>query len=152
MMETCRNIYQFARKTADLTQEVAASLLPVASRTLGAYERGESVPPEDIVDRMCEAYKTPWLAYLHLQGASILGQKYLPEIEVTDISRSVLILEKELDDVAGVSQIMRSIACDNVIDDTEQGDWIRVQTEAKHLAGAAFSLFFTEKKTATRTA
>jgi transcriptional regulator with XRE-family HTH domain len=85
MKRSCENIYKNARNFAGLTIERAAELIGVALRTLSGYEKGEYIPPADIVCIMCEVYRADWLAYQHLQSSNPLGQKYLPEIDFSNL-------------------------------------------------------------------
>lgn len=72
-----KTIYQTARLVANLTQEKAAELLNVSPKSVGAYERGETIPPDDIVVSMTKTYQTPWLAYMHLTINNEVGKEYL---------------------------------------------------------------------------
>ena len=78
MSNDCSNFYKTCRKVAGFTQEQAIELLGVEVRRLSDYENGAKVP-DDVVDKMADAYNAPLLAIWHLKTNSPLG-KYLPEI------------------------------------------------------------------------
>jgi transcriptional regulator with XRE-family HTH domain len=103
MKKTYGNIYKIARVSAGLTQEQASELLHIATRTLGNYEGGEVIPSPETVCAMCEMYGATWLGYMHLQKSNPVGQKYLPEIDFSSLSISVLRLQKEMADVSQIS-------------------------------------------------
>jgi transcriptional regulator with XRE-family HTH domain len=142
MNESCRNIYQLARNVAGLTQIEAAGLLNVSVRALGNYELGTTIPHGDIVADMTVVYGTRWLGYEHLRLSTELGKQVLPAINIDDIAKSVLVLQKESSDVEEVKNCMVKIACDGKIDKHEEGRWDEVTKEVFEMAGAALSVVF----------
>lgn len=142
MNESCRNIYQLARNVACLTRDVAAELLNVSVRSLADYEAGKTIPHGDIVASMTEIYGTRWLGYEHLRQSTELGREILPAINIDDIAKSVLVLQKESSDVEEVKNCMVKIACDGKIDEHEEGRWDEVTKEVFEMAGAALSVVF----------
>lgn len=142
MNESCRTIYQLARNIAGLTQLEAAERLNVSVRALGNYELGNTVPHGDIVADMAEIYGTRWLGYEHLRQSTKLGRQILPAINIDDIAKSVLVLQKESGDVEDVKSCMIKIACDGKIDKHEEDRWDEVTKEVFEMAGAALSVVF----------
>ena len=142
MNESCRNIYQLARNVAGLTQIEAAELLSVSLRTLGGYEALNPIPHSDIVHAMVEIYGTKWLGYEHLRLSTQLGKQVLPPINIDDIAKSVLVLQKESSDVEEVKNCMVKIACGGKIDKHEEIRWDEVTKEVFEMAGAALSVVF----------
>jgi transcriptional regulator with XRE-family HTH domain len=123
MSKGCENRYKVCRTAAGITQERAAELLGVASRTMSDYENGHARVPDDIVATMAEIYKSPLLAWWHLQQTSILG-KYLPDIVMPQTHGDMafqLILAK--DDLEPTVKTIKSIMANGRIDDHEQGDF-----------------------------
>lgn len=146
MAEKYRSIYQLARIISGLTQLEASERLHVNVRTLGKYESGEIIPNPDIVANMVQIYGTPWLGYEHLRQSSELGRQILPPINIDDLAKSVLILQKETADVERIKNEMIQIACDGIIEEHEKQSWDGVLKEVLEMAGAALSLVFTNKK------
>lgn len=142
MQEICRNIYQLGRNHACLTQLEAAGLLNVSIRSLIDYEKGRTVPHGDIVDKMVGVYKTEWLGYEHLRQSTKLGRSILPEINITDIAKSVLVLQKESLDVEDIKSSMIAIACDGKVDKLEEDRWDEVTKKVFGMAGAALSVVY----------
>lgn len=91
-----RTIYQLARNTTELTQQAAAELLNVSVRSLADYETGKTIPHSDIVADMADIYGTKWLGYEHLRQSTKLGKEILPAIDISDIAKAVLVLQKNL--------------------------------------------------------
>lgn len=64
------NIYKLARKSTLYSREDAAEFLHISDRSLAAYESGERIPPNDVVNRMTILYHRPDLAVDHVRIAS----------------------------------------------------------------------------------
>ena len=78
MPEKYRNIYKSARKAAGLTQEAAAERLSISVESIRAYETGQRIPPNDVVERMVICYNTQYLAYEHLHETNALMSRVVP--------------------------------------------------------------------------
>ena len=118
----------------------------MAPRTLAGYEKGEYIPPADIVCNMCEAYHTEWLAYQHLQSSNPLGQKYLPEIDFSSLPTTVLRFQKEMADAHQITGDMIEVTCDGKVDKHEFEVWNAVTKEVRELVSAGLALMFIEKE------
>lgn len=146
MNNNCKSIYQLARDIAGLTQKDAAEKIGVSVRSLAGYEALRPVPHSDIVKDMVKVYKANWLGYEHLRSTSELGKSCLPKISFKSIAESVLLFQKEVNDLESINNDMINIACDNVIDHHEKGRWNQVTKEIEDVAGAALALVFTQNK------
>ena len=73
MFELCQFIRQ-SRLNAGMTQEEATFHLPVELRTLQGYERGERLPPLDLIVPMAELYRDPGLCIYALQSYPGAGE------------------------------------------------------------------------------
>jgi len=146
MKRYCGDIYRKARDLAGMTQEEAAPLICISTRTLAAYEIGELKPPPETVEKMCEVYGAEWLAYLYFQSTSSLGRRYLPKIDFSNLPITVLRFQKEMVDAEKISGEMVEVACDGVIGYEEKESWQKVEKEVKELVGAGMALLFTQKE------
>lgn len=144
MKGRCENIYKIARSYTDLTQEKASELLHISPRSLSDYEANKTIPGDDIVCMMVESYGTDWLAYEHLKQSTVVGQRYLPSIDFTDLAKSVLRLQKEVRDVECVNNDMVDIACDGIVEEHENDKWNQVVKEINEMAGAALAVVFSK--------
>ena len=144
MKGRCGNIYKIARSYTNLTQEQASELLHISPRSLSDYEAGKTIPGDDIVCMMIETYGTSWLAYEHLKQSTVVGQRYLPRIDFTDLAKSVLRLQKEVRDLECVNNDMIDIACDGLVDKKETDRWNHVVKEINEMAGAALAVVFSK--------
>jgi transcriptional regulator with XRE-family HTH domain len=148
MRTDCINIYKIARQSAGMTQEQAAEMLHVSVRSLADYEGNRTIPGDDIVCGMIETYETEWLGYEHLKQSTEVGKKYLPEINITDLAKSVLRLQKEVADVHKINTDMIMVACDGVVEEHEQETWEQVTKEVLEMVGAALAVVFSPKEKA----
>ncbi|MDI3312026.1 MAG: helix-turn-helix transcriptional regulator [Thermoanaerobacterium sp.] len=142
MNKRCENIYKTARKNAGMTQEEAAGLLFISSRALTDYETGRTIPSDETVCRMIEIYHAPWLGYQHLKQSTEVGRRFLPDLNISDLARSILKLQKEIKDVENINNDLIEIGCDGIIDDTEKDKWALATKEIDEMAGAALSVIF----------
>ena len=139
------NIYKSARRAAGLTQEQASERLYISTRSLLEYEAGRTIPPDDVVCLMVEIYGAKHLAYLHLKVSTEVGRRFLPDLHILDLPRSVLKLQKEVADVSHVHEDMVSVACDGIIESREKAIWQRIETELSEMVGAGLSVIFARR-------
>jgi len=144
MKGMCRNIYQAARLNAGFTQLMAAEHLNVSVRSLADYETNRTIPQEDIVCAMVKLYGAKWLVYMHMKQNTLLGRLFLPEVEFSDVAKSVLRLQKEMYDLSKINNSMIEIACDGIVDKYEEQKWERITKEVDDVAGAAMALIFSK--------
>ena len=142
MQSECVNIYKKCRLSAydRPTQQEAAEKLHIGLRSLADYEAGTTIPPEDVVCAMVELYGNRWLGYQHLQQHSLIGRKYLPSVQETDLAVAVLRLQKEVRDIDRVESAMVEVACDGIVEQSEKIRWRHVEKEVEEVAGAALAL------------
>lgn len=143
-----QNIYQKARNYAGLTQLVASELLYISPKSLANYEAGKTVPPCEVVCKMVEIYGTKWLAYKHLRQSTLVGSKFLPSIDlldVADLPKSVLKLQKEVGDVVNVKNNMIEVAVDGEIEEHEEDTWSLVTKEINEMVGAGLGVLFYQR-------
>lgn len=142
MQKKGKTIYQIARLTTDFTQESASERLNISPKSIGAYERGETIPPDEMVITMVELYNAPWLSYMHLKINNPVGKKYLPDIQLRELSSSILDLQVEMDNTNKVQLGMATIGRDNIVDEHEASEWKKYMSNLRSLGGALFSVVF----------
>lgn len=141
-VNTYDNIYKIARELSGMTQEQAAEKIGISLRTISNAETFQTIPKEEHVDSMVRIYNAPWLAYMHFKRSTFLGRKYLPDISLDDLARSVLKFQKEMKDVKEITPTMIEIACDGVIDEHEKERWSKVRCEIFEFIGAAMAIYY----------
>lgn len=141
MSKQAELLYRTSRKRAGLTQSDAVQLLHIADGTLSNYENGKAPVPEDIVDKMCEAYDDELLAYWHLSNTNVLGRKYLPQITLIksggELAFQTILAKQKLNPV--VEEIMK-IMSDGMVRTGEAEDWSRAVSVLSEITGKMFSI------------
>ena len=142
MKRACENIYKTARRVAGLTQEQAADRLFISVRSLAEYEAGRTTPPDDVVCRMVDVYGDKSLAYMHLKQSTEVGRRFLPDLHIMDLPRSVLKLQKEVKDVTDIHHHMVDVACDGMVEEHEHETWQSIEKELMEMVGAGLAVIF----------
>lgn len=136
------SLYARYRKAAGLTQERAAELLGVAVRTLAAWERGESTPPNMRVLAMVDIYAAPTLAIEHLRYTNIIAYDVLPAVRRVPLAQAVCGLigaMKKLEAIHAGDRLLE-IAADGEVDEIEQADFEQILIELEPVVAAAMTL------------
>lgn len=144
MAQIYRNIYQIARESKGVTQEKASELMDISVDSLRAYESGKRIPPDKVVIKMVEIYDAQYLAYQHLKTAAEIGQKYMPNIEITELPIAILRLQKEVSDFVKCKDTMIEITCDGIIDEYERPQWNAIMKELDDIVEAIMALKFSK--------
>lgn len=140
--ENYESLYARYRKAAGMTQEYAAELLGIAPRTLQAWERGESTPPNVRVLAMCDIYTAPTLAIEHLRMTNIIAYDTLPAVRAVPVAQAVCRLVaqiRKLQDIHAGDRLL-DIAADGKVDELEQADFEALLIELEPLVGAVLAL------------
>ena len=122
MSTNSTTIFQTCRQAAGMTQERAAELLGISTRTLAAYESGERpVPPLRAAD-MVDLYGTQFLAMQYLRLYAPFGDVVLPPVERVPLPQAVCQLLAAVSKVeeAKVGDRLLEIAADGKIDEIER--------------------------------
>ena len=137
-----RNIYQLSREAAGYTQEKAAELIGISVESLRSYELDKRIPQDKSVIKMIEIYDARYLAYQHLKTSAEVGQKFMPEVNLTDISKAILKLQKEVNDFLKLKDDLLDITCDGVISEDEKPRWETILKELDDITNAIMSVKF----------
>ncbi len=142
MSKDFESMYARHRNAAGMTQERAAELLGVAPRTLQAWERGESTPPNARVLAMCDIYCSPTLAIEHLRYSSIIAYDVLPAVKAVPVSQAVCQLLssiRKLEEIHAGDRLL-DIAADGRVDEIERADYDQLLIELEPVMAAVLSL------------
>lgn len=147
MNDEYRTMYARHRRAAGITQEKAAELLDVATRTLANWEAGIFVPPDDKVALMCDVYPAPMLALEHLRASSTLAAGLIPEAAQLPLAQAVAQLlycmrqfeqNHRADDLIWISSNGR-------VDEGEQAvRWYEISEELEDIVAAAMQLRYAQ--------
>ena len=142
MSKDYESMYARHRNAAGITQERAAELLGVAPRTLQAWERGESTPPNARVLAMCDIYCSPTLAIEHLRYSSIIAYDVLPAVKAVPVAQAVCQLLssiRKLEEIHAEDKLLE-IAADGKVDEIEKADFDQLLIELDPIMAAVLSL------------
>lgn len=142
MQNECANIYFSARRAAGYTREKAAEMIPVSVRSLADYENGRTIPPNDVVERMVICYGTQYLAFQHLHETNVLAARLIPALERRSVMEAVVRLYNRMKRFDGDGRLTRllTIAEDNVIDETERGEFEAIAADIRELIQSGLEL------------
>lgn len=146
-----KNIYQVTRENLDLTREEASELLETISpERIEKIENERSLPHPDEVLLMAEKYKQPRLCNYYCANQCPIGQKYVPEIKVKDLSQIVLEMLASLNSMSKQKERLIEITVDGKITNDELEDFIYIQEELERISVAVENLqLWSERMLAT---
>ena len=142
MPEEYRNIYKTCRKAAGLTQEAAAERLGISVESLRAYEGGQRIPPNEVVELMVILYNAQHLAYQHLRETNAMYGRVVPEVPQCSVLEASARLTNRIyafADSHADRRLMR-MAEDNVIDPVERPEFDAILEELQEIVEAALAL------------
>ena len=146
MSQNYTTIYGRYRKAAGLTQERAAELLGVAVRSIAAWERGETVPPDQRVLAMADIYGAPTLCIEHLRLNVAIARDVLPPVPHVALPQAVCQLCAALRRVqdAHAEDRLLAIAADGHVDEMEEQQFVELTEELDDVIAAALTLRYAE--------
>ena len=135
MPEECRNIYKKARRVAGLTQEAAAERLGISVESVRAYETGQRIPPNNVVEDMVVCYDYQKLAFQHLKETNSLAAKVVPQLEERTLLETAIRIYNRLRrlEKGGAVERLLDIAEDGQIDNEERPEFEEILTELRDL-------------------
>ena len=130
-----KNIYQLTRESLKLTRESASELLETISpERIEKIENERSLPYPDEVLAMAEKYRQPSLCNYYCANQYPIGQEYVPEIKVKDLSQIVLEMLASLNSVSKQKDRLIEITADGKISGDELEDFIFIQEELERIS------------------
>ena len=146
-----KNIYQRIREALHLTRESASDLLEsLPPERIEKIENERSLPHPDEVLVMAEKYKQPSLCNYYCANQCPIGQQYVPEVKIKDLSQIVLEMLASLNSMNRRKDRLIEITADGVISDDELEDFIRIREELERISIAVETLqLWSERMLAT---
>ena len=142
MPEECRNIYKICRKAAGFTQEAAAERLDISVESIRAYETGQRIPPNEVVELMVILYNAQHLAFQHLRETNALYIRIVPQVDERSLMEAALRIHNRLSRIEqhGSLDRLMEIAEDNIIDDAERPEFMAIVAELREVIRGALEL------------
>ena len=130
-----KNIYQITREELGLSREAASELLQtIPPERIERIENEKMSPhPEDIL-AMSKGYRAPHLCNHYCSNECAIGQEYVPEIKVKDLSQIILEMLASLNSMKRSQEKLIEITADGVIDDSELEDFVFIQKELERIS------------------
>ena len=146
-----KNIYHLTRESLQLTREGAEELLEgITAERLEKIENERSLPHPDEVLLMAEKYKQPRLCNYYCANQCPIGQQYVPEIKVKDLSQIVLEMLASLNSMNKQRERLIEITVDGKISGDEIRDFVTIQEELERISIAVETLqLWSERMLAT---
>lgn len=146
-----KTVYHKTREALQLTREEASDLLEsISPERIEKIENERSLPHPDEVLVMAEKYKQPSLCNYYCANQCPIGQQYVPEIKVKDLSQIVLEMLASLNSMTKQKERFIEITVDGKISGDELEDFIYIQEELERISIAVETLqLWSERMLAT---
>ena len=131
-----KNVYQLTREGLKLSREAASELLEsIPPERIEKIENERSLPHPDEVLVMSDKYKQPSLCNYYCANQCPIGQEYVPEIKVKDLSQIVLEMLASLNSMGKQKDRLIEITADGKIsgDELEELERISITVETLQL-------------------
>ena len=136
-----KNIYQITRESLGLTREEASVLLEtIAPERIEKIENERTSPHPDEVLLMSDKYKQPTLCNYYCANQCPIGQRYVPEVKIKDLSQIVLETVASLNAVQKKKDRLIEITVDGHISGDELADFVFIQEELEKISIAVETL------------
>ena len=146
-----KNLYHRTRESLQLTREAASELLEsITPERIEKIENERSLPHPDEVLVMAEKYKQPSLCDFYCANQCPIGQQYVPEVTVKDLSQIVLEMLASLNSMYKQKERLIEITVDGEVSEDELKDFIYIQEELERISIAVETLqLWSERMLAT---
>ena len=136
-----KNIYQRTREGLELTREEASELLiTMSAERIEKIESERSLPHPDEVLLMSDTYKQPTLCNYYCANQCPIGQQYVPEVKVKDLSQIVLETIASLNTMQKQKDRLIEITVDGRITGDELADFVQIQEQLEKISVAVETL------------
>lgn len=129
-----KNIYFLSREEAGLTRAQASEATFISESRIEKIEYGQvQANPQDVV-AMAKAYKKPSLCNYYCANDCEIGERSVPELEVTTLSQIVLSLLDSLNDLYAQRDLLIKISADGKITPDELSDFVAIKKELDEMS------------------
>lgn len=144
-----KNIYQLSREEKGLTREKASELMNgISAARIEKIEYELQTPtPYDIV-QMADCYKKPDLCNYFCSHKCEIGDRYVPEVELSELSGIILETIASLNEIHPLTDRLIQITRDGKIPDDEMHDFAHISAKLDEVSLAIDALNLWVDKTA----
>ena len=130
-----KNIYFKQRDKLGLSREKASELLEsIPPERIERIENEKALPHPDEILVMAEKYKAPHLCNYYCANECPIGQQYVPEIEIKELSQIVLEMLASLNAIHRKQERLIEITADGSIEEHEIEDFVRIQEDLEKIS------------------
>lgn len=130
-----KNIYFRLRDELGLSREKASELLEsIPPERIERIENEKALPHPDEILVMADKYKAPHLCNYYCANECPIGQQYVPEIEIKDLSQIVLEMLASLNAIHKKQERLIEITADGSIEEHEIEDFVRIQEDLEKIS------------------
>lgn len=130
-----KNIYFKKREELGLTRESASELLEsIPPERIEKIENERSYPHPDEVLTMADKYNAPELCNYYCSHECPIGQQYVPEVKIKDLSQIILEMVASLNSMHRKQERLIDIASDGKIANNEIDDFIDIQNKLEKIS------------------
>lgn len=130
-----KNKYQLAREELGWSREQASEeLKSIPADRIVKIDHEQCLPYPEEVLRMAEVYKTPSLVNYYCSHQCPIGERYVPELKIKDLSQIVLEMLASLNSMNKKRDRLIEITADGEISAEEIDDFIFIQEELERIS------------------
>lgn len=130
-----KTIYQLCREELGLSREQASELLGwISADRIEKIENEKSLPHPEEVHAMSVSYKNPRLCNFYCANQCRIGQEYVPEIKMKDLSQIILEMLASLNSIQKRKDRLIEITADGQISDDEIEDFVQIQEKLEQIS------------------
>lgn len=142
-----KNMFWLRREELGLSREKASELIDgMTADRLYKLETGKLKLYPDDISAIAKAYDMPEFCNNYCAEVCSIGRKYVPRVEVNDLTRTTLQMLSSLNLVQQKKDRLIEIAADGMIEEDEIKDFVDIQIELENISIATEALqLWTEK-------
>lgn len=130
-----KTTYQLSREELGLSRDKASEILDwISPERIEKIENEKSLPHPDEVLAMAEAYKNPKLCNHYCANQCPIGQEYVPEVKIKELSSIILEMLASLNTMHKKQERLIEITADGEISDDEIEDFVYIQEELERIS------------------
>lgn len=136
-----KNVYQLSREAQELTREKASEKMQfISSDRIEKIESEKSLPHPDEILAMAKCYKAPGLCNYYCSHECPIGEQYVPEIKLKNLSQIVLEMIASLNAMDKEKNRLIEITVDGEIGEDEYTDFQAIQEQLDKISISVRSL------------
>ena len=129
-----KNIYQLSREEAEMTRAEASEALFISEDRIEKIEYEKSAPHPEEVLAMADCYKNPSLCNYYCSHECPIGQEYVPEVKIKDLSQITLEMLANLNALSKEKDRLVEMTVDGTISDDEMPDFLKIQEQLEQMS------------------